>query len=393
MSLYLGENLISGSKPINLGVRNIGEVFLSPLPITDAGAHLLDGGLILGGGIHQGFIDYIANLYTENTSANYFCTEAQWQASVSQYGVCGKFVYTEGVQSYYAWNTALGDIYYTLTEEKAAPYYYKEDGVFVETTSLPSLTTRASQYDEIGTPSTVRLPKVTGIIEGTTDIATLGNLVEAGLPNIAGSISTLIPWTSASGTGALYSTSKSYNFVNGQNSQTVVDGIYIDASRSNPTYGNSTTVQPQTIKYFVYIVIATSTKTDTQTDIDDVVTDLNGKADVDLSNMNASLSAKNEIISWGLPDWDNKISLSTNNVVNAIPSLGYVHLNTRTATPAGLWNMKINDNIVATWYNSNTYAYGGFAFIPVKQGDTTVITAANLGDGATYEFVPMKGAN
>ncbi len=69
MSLYLGENLISGSKPINLGVRNIGEVFPAILPVTDAGAHLLDGSLILGGGIYQEFVDYIADLY--DISAKY----------------------------------------------------------------------------------------------------------------------------------------------------------------------------------------------------------------------------------------------------------------------------------------------------------------------------------
>ena len=51
MSLYLGNDLISGSKPINLGVRNIGEIVASPLPLTDAGLHLLDGSLIQGGGI------------------------------------------------------------------------------------------------------------------------------------------------------------------------------------------------------------------------------------------------------------------------------------------------------------------------------------------------------
>lgn len=49
-------------------------------------------------------------------------------------------------------------------------------------------------------------------------------------------------------------------------------------------YGNSNTVQPQTIKILYYIVVATSTKTGIQIDIDEIATDLNGKADVDLTN-------------------------------------------------------------------------------------------------------------
>ena len=50
---------------------------------------------------------------------------------------------------------------------------------------------------------------------------------------------------------------------------------YIDASRSSSIYGNSTTVQPQSIKVFYYIVIATTTKTEIEVDIDEVITDLN----------------------------------------------------------------------------------------------------------------------
>lgn len=225
MSLYLGENLISGSKPINLGVRNIGEIVASPLPLTDAGLHLLDGSLILGGGIYQGFVDYIADLYTENPSANYFTTEADWQTAVTTYGVCGKFV-----------------------------------------------------YDSVN--NTVRLPKITGIIEGTTDITALGDLVQAGLPSIEHT----------------HTYTKHYS-LQGRYTAEWANGCYSETSATtsvnsavNPIYGKSNTVQPQTVKAFYYIVIATSTKTDIQVDIDEIATDLNGKADVDLSNTTPAIS-------------------------------------------------------------------------------------------------------
>ena len=71
--------------------RKIGEIVTSTIPLSDAGLHLLDGALISGAGAYADFVTYIASIY--NSSLNYFCTEAQWQASVSQYGVCGKFVY------------------------------------------------------------------------------------------------------------------------------------------------------------------------------------------------------------------------------------------------------------------------------------------------------------
>ena len=94
--------------------RNIGEIVTSTIPLTDAGLHLLDGAL-LSYGSYQAFVDYIADLYDSGDYPDLFDTEADWQASVTTYGVCGKFV-----------------------------------------------------YDSIN--NTVRLPKITGFIEGTTDV-------------------------------------------------------------------------------------------------------------------------------------------------------------------------------------------------------------------------------
>ena len=73
----------------------------------------------------------------------------------------------------------------------------------------------------------------------------------------------------------------------------------MDASRSSPVYGKSTTVQPQTIKSLLYICVANSVKTQIQVDIDNIATDLNGKADRDLSNATAPvLSAPYVVEDW-----------------------------------------------------------------------------------------------
>ena len=108
----------------------IGQVLPSILPISDYGLHLLDGAVIDGTGIYSSFYSYIAGLVS--TYPNLFISEADWQTAVTTYGVCGKFVYDS-------------------------------------------------------TNQTIRLPKITGIIEGTTDVTALGDLVQAGLPNITGS--------------------------------------------------------------------------------------------------------------------------------------------------------------------------------------------------------------
>lgn len=214
--------------------RNVGEIIEAALPLTDAGLHLLDGSLLAGGGIYDDFVTYVAGLVS--TYPDCFTTEAAWQQSVTDYGVCGKFV-----------------------------------------------------YDSVN--NTVRLPKITGIVEGTTDLTALGDLVEAGCPNITGS------WGDQSGgngaipkTGAFSGSVGSKGSAGWGTSAGSVSTVDFNASNSNPIYGNSTTVQPQTIKALYYIVVAASIKTDVEVDIDNIATDLNGKADRDLSNITASRS-------------------------------------------------------------------------------------------------------
>ena len=159
-----------------------------------------------------------------------FATEEQWQTCVAKYGSCGKFVVTS---------------------------------------------------------SGVRLPKVSDILQGTTDVTAVGDLIEAGLPNIAGEFTAYCWGSTGTPTGAFNQIHA--DVVNSINSGDSVASrrIGLDASRSSPVYGNSTTVQPQSIKALLYICVANSVKTQIQVDIDNIVTDLNGKADRDLSNATA----------------------------------------------------------------------------------------------------------
>lgn len=222
---------VSGNVDIDSGLfRNIGEIITSTIPLTDAGLHLLDGALISGSGSYSAFVDYIAGLYDSGNYTDIFDTEANWQQSVTDYGVCGKFV-----------------------------------------------------YDSVD--NTVRLPKITGFVEGASGTSTLGDLTEAGLPNITGE------WNSGGDSGVFVTSSGAFTsgsavtkYFNTTQAGSPTN-IKFDASRSSSIYGNSTTVQPQAIKVLYYVVITTITKTEIEVDIDEIATDLNGKADVDLSNV------------------------------------------------------------------------------------------------------------
>ena len=232
MSLYLGTNLISGvATPIE-GARNIGQIVQSTIPLTDAGLHLLDGALISGSGSYADFVTYIAGLVS--TYPDIFTTEANWQTAVTTYGVCGKFVYDSTNQ----------------------------------TVRLPKYGDKIYSSDIASVASVKGDGKVLGLTNGTTNY---------GLKNsVSGNNQAL------GGAASIYGASLGSGSWQGADSNIGNLGITLDASNSGiiADLSNITTA----LDGYWYIVIATSTKTDIEVDIDEIATDLNCKADVDLSN-------------------------------------------------------------------------------------------------------------
>ena len=120
----------------------------------------------------------------------------------------------------------------------------------------------------------VRLPRVVNV-QGLFDLQKLGMTVEAGLPNITGSQS-FGTWRNnrfesagllKQSSGCVGPASKKLpsggNSTQGFDTNTdTLDTLNIDASLSNPIYGNSTTVQPEAIQYPYFIQIATGSETE-----------------------------------------------------------------------------------------------------------------------------------
>ena len=143
----------------------------------------------------------------------------------------------------------------------------------------PSLTCSETEWQEIAAASavgqcgkfvinedagTVRLAKIVMPIQGLIDLTKLGQLVEAGLPNITGTwgATACLGFGSASGIGAL----SGWN--DGISKTTATSGsggdihISLDASRSSSIYSNSDTVQQEQIQYPYFIQIATGQETE-----------------------------------------------------------------------------------------------------------------------------------
>lgn len=109
------------------------------------------------------------------------------------------------------------------------------------------------------TNQTIRLPFIRGIIQGTVNTSHVGLLTQAGLPNITGS--PILGEANSSWSkmppvaGAIYRASTGENKYAGA-SDSDNDYLAFDASRSNPIYGRSNTVQPQTIRVLNYMVVS-----------------------------------------------------------------------------------------------------------------------------------------
>lgn len=312
--------------------RNVGELIESFVPLKDNRVHLLDGALIQRG-VYAGFVDRMASLVSEYP--NGFTTEENWQTSVSTYGSCGKFVYDS-------------------------------------------------------TNNTVRLPKVSDILQGTTDLTALGELIEAGLPNITGSL--VGHWNIFAGKDGVFDLLNQQTYTVGGSTTTIAswNTATFDASRSSSIYGNSTTVQPQTIKVLYYIYLANGTNTSIVSNIDNIATDLNGKVDLDFTNVN-TLGALNAS-KWSLPSnsYEN-LTVAASGSTYTAPANGYVCFVTTTGATQNNYTYLNNETC-----RVNTYAMGNAAvvtsgYVPVKKGDIFSLGYFDSIIG-TFIFIYAEGA-
>ena len=274
-----------------------------------------------------------------------FTDESVWQSSVTTYGVCGKFV-----------------------------------------------------YDSIN--NTVRLPKITGILEGTTDLTALGDLVQAGLPNITGYTSYVFSSSDVEN-GALSNTSNaiSYGVAVATANTSKGRSLSLDASLSNSIYGNSSTVQPQTIKVLYYIVIATTTKTEIEVDIDEIATDLNGKADVDLTNITNTGYIKMADASMPSNTLES-LTLGASGTIYTAPADGYVVFQCKTsdtAIAAISLRAQISSSDSSATILQRAYSYGSSSaypciYLPVRKGQAFQATYTSNTTSYIFRFVYAVGS-
>ena len=244
-ALYKGERLIAGvATPVD-GARSIGQIVQSTIPLVDAGLHLLDGSVIEGNGIYSAFVRYISNI-----DPSFLCTEAEWQTSVANYGVCSKFVYNSTLNTVRLPLTTSDDNgRYLVDAEIDGTSWYRiyNDGWCEQggVTSSSGSTLFSKPFRDTDYYINTNQPLIGGGYEPTTGITsrstTSFSVYSASEAGAAGS-SWSVTWMAC-------------GYISG--------GLPPEA----------------TFRVYEYIVIATNTKTDVEVDIDEIATDLNGKVD------------------------------------------------------------------------------------------------------------------
>lgn len=167
----------------------------------------------------------------------------------------------------------------------------------------------------------ILLPRNNYFEQASADVSEVAQSVEAGLPNITGSIKSNFAWSWAQGTtitktGAL-STSGSAKVSNAGTNGTSANQINIDASLSNEVYGNSDTVQPNAVKKLLYIcvgnIISDTSWVDVVTQVQGGVKDLEDKTNEGLNRLsNASNALRTTQITNCITEIPQRIKLELN---------------------------------------------------------------------------------
>lgn len=99
--------------------------------------------------------------------------------------------------------------------------------------------------------TTFRVPSLNCWVKGANGLEEVGSFLEAGLPNIEGSITgtdySLFSASDIVNKGALTASGEDYTSAGTSSKSTYKNKLTLDASSSNPIYGNSDTVQPPSI--------------------------------------------------------------------------------------------------------------------------------------------------
>lgn len=228
-------------------------------------------------------------------------------------------------------------------------------------------------------------------------ITGVGQSIKAGLPNIEGAtdLTDAVSIHFATQTGAFTTKTGSSRKAVNAGSTTVTEVLGFDASLSNPIYGNSNTVQPNSVKKLLYICVGNTTNYEGVTDVVnqgmEIIEQVALKVNVDGTNLNTE--GKSLISGYAMPsDRYIDLTLGASGTEYTAPANGWftaLGQGNQTNTSVYLTN---NVNGIVNGYTTGN---GGQAFpcasIPTKKGDIIMLEYTNVSNWEYLRFIYAEG--
>lgn len=246
--------------------RIVGEIIESTIPLTDAGLHLLDGSIIIGNGVYSEFVTYMAGLV--NTHPEIFTTETNWQNSVSAFSVCNKYVYNSQDNTIRLPNISTANRYLIDSYKDGSSWYnIYSDGWCEQGSSRPAISGDASATIDL-------LIEFADTNYQVFDMAIASNK------------------TGNARAGCMLGTRTTTNFVLWQDTYTDEGGVW-------EAKGYIDTTNLALNQIYEYVVIATTSNTQVEVDINEIISDLNTKVSTrDLDEVQCVVETYNNGSSW-----------------------------------------------------------------------------------------------
>lgn len=242
--------------------------------------------------------------------------------------------------------------------------------------------------------TTFRMPRLVGYVKGAASQSDSGKHIAEGLPNATGIYKndtdpSCGPWETASASGMAYlygSIASRRGMANSGEAYSTYDAIGFDLSRSNPIYGNSDHVTPDTstVLFGVYAYGAL-TNTDSM-DVNAIASALSSlEANVEARLLEKLGSSDAPVITdWATPDYSAGVSQTGGSFTAPCAGLVIVDLNWATASRKAT----VNGVVFVAQSNASSAGQWSAGCVIVSKGDVVALSSSS----SDLIFYPFKGA-
>lgn len=298
----------------------------------------------------------------------------------------GKVRYTRSAE-----NDILPDAYTETIGSQTITYYQAEDGHKIVLPDQESVV--QAIYEETGVAwyyildienKRFKLPRTKYGFVGLRD--TVGKYVPESVPNITGNLSILGLDSGYIAEGAFSSTTTNSNSYAGHTSKTAqIPDIRFKASDSSSTYQDNAPVQQRATQMYLYFYVGNYTKSAIEQTAGLNSELFNGKMDRDMSNMNASQTAKETVVGWGMPNYSALVT-KTDNTPYTAESNGYIIWQPLIKRSYNKYTLTIDGQAVGYGGNEDWTNNCLRAVYPVQKGKTYSSSGSSY-----FAFCPAVG--